>query len=324
MVDSFDVENGTVADVRAILAQDRDAFFSARDRKGRSFFFNACLKGRTPIVKALLAERGVDVNCAGAYAGSVTPAIGVAAAKGYLEVLELLLSSPGIEIDEHVSSVKTALVFAVRGGHFDCASALVRHGAVICLTGLLSSSQPVSLARSRGTDLGRSFASYLEAVHRAGGFRQFHGEPRVQFVLLRTQCERGYASVTHDSSIEAAGRAMARARALTSTLAADFASAAAEASSTALTAALARGQAAAASLAAAEKLTAAAEASAKRRRLYEWLFDSAPLSANNDGGGPPAAKAARHPRAAAPAPRPALRLVIEFLSSGCFDRARTY
>ena len=56
----------------------------------------------------------------------------------------------------------------------------------------------------------------------------------------------------------------------------------------------------------------------------EWLFDSAPLSANNDGGGPPAAKAARHPRAAAPAPRPALRLVIEFLSSGCFDRARTY
>jgi hypothetical protein len=331
MVDSFDVENGTVADVRAILAQDRDAFFSARDRRGRSFFFNACLKGRTPIVKALLAERGVDVNCAGAYAGTVTPAIGVAAAKGYLEVLELLLSSPGIEIDEHVSSVfssvrSTALVFAVREGHFDCASALVRHGAVICLTGLLSSSpcQPVSLARSRGTDLGRSFASYLEAVDHAGGFRQFHGEPRVQLVLLRTQCERGYASVTHDSSIEAAGRAMARARALMSTLAADFASAAAEASSTALTAALARGQAAAASLAAAEKLTAAAEASAKRRRLYEWLFDSAPLSANNDGGGPPAAKAARHPRAAAPAPRPALRFVIEFLSSGCFDRARTY
>jgi ankyrin repeat protein len=88
---------------------------AVRDRHQSTPLIFACHRGRTPIVRQLLARDDVDINACGNSFNGATPLI-VACRKGHVEIINLLLAKDGIDINLLGTQGMTALIAAAQKG----------------------------------------------------------------------------------------------------------------------------------------------------------------------------------------------------------------
>jgi len=98
------------------------AAIAARDELGRTPLFWAAERGAAPVVAALLACPGVDVNAAGT--DGSTP-LASAAAGGHAAAVAALLACPGVTLHPEDAHGFTPLYWAARGGHSAVVAALL-------------------------------------------------------------------------------------------------------------------------------------------------------------------------------------------------------
>jgi ankyrin repeat protein len=104
----------------------------AADSKQVSDFFRAASMDDAATVKSLIAA-GVDPNMRNPVGGE--PALVLAAREGSMRVLQVLLDSPGIQIDATAMNGNTALMMAAFKRNRAAAEALVARGATVNRTG---------------------------------------------------------------------------------------------------------------------------------------------------------------------------------------------
>ena len=98
---------------------------NARNKDGATALFDAAANNFPRIVE-LLIRRGADVNLALKLG---TTALSIAAHRGRLEVVRVLLQAPAIEVNHTTKSAITALAMACAKGHQDVVKLLLEKGA---------------------------------------------------------------------------------------------------------------------------------------------------------------------------------------------------
>ncbi|KAH6874837.1 ankyrin repeat-containing domain protein, partial [Coprinopsis sp. MPI-PUGE-AT-0042] len=113
-----------------------------RDGRGSTALIHAVDGGHTEVVKELLSAREIDVNqacyCArfwGPHEAQSTALI-VAARKGHINIVKQLLEVPGINVNAVSRSGKTALSWALIGGHKEIADLLLAFPGTIIPTSI--------------------------------------------------------------------------------------------------------------------------------------------------------------------------------------------
>ena len=98
---------------------------NARKADGATALFDAAQENFPRIVE-LLIKRGADVNL---MLDPGTTALDIAAHRGHVEVVRVLLRAPAIEVNHTTKSVMTALAMACAEGHQDVVTLLLEKGA---------------------------------------------------------------------------------------------------------------------------------------------------------------------------------------------------
>jgi serine/threonine-protein phosphatase 6 regulatory ankyrin repeat subunit B len=97
----------------------------AKDQFGQTALIIAAIKGNDEAARALI-NKGANVNAANN--NGRTPLM-IATAIGHLQIVQALLSAPGIDIDAKDQFGQTALIIAATKGNDEAARALINKGA---------------------------------------------------------------------------------------------------------------------------------------------------------------------------------------------------
>lgn len=195
---------GDLAKIQEWLKED-GSDINGFDEDGWTLLTNAAWKGECEVVRFLLAN-GADTNAAGPVAYTALHAIArnidpgpeksrvYKAATLVLDAganVDALCPEPAIlddDWDHSDSAPATPLMYAAADGNMAVIQLLLSRGA----SQLTTSTHDVEAIARRSENY--TIASLLASVRRAGGWRAYVREPRVEMLVLRVLCEKGRAT----------------------------------------------------------------------------------------------------------------------------------
>ena len=118
-------DSGNVRLMRELLKCHRSLKVNVpKGRQNRTPLIQACFKGHTEIVKLLLSVPGIDVNCK--VNGNYT-ALYYAACNGSKSIVKLLMKHQKLDVDCRDNFGKTPLFYAAKNGHTSVVKLLLQH-----------------------------------------------------------------------------------------------------------------------------------------------------------------------------------------------------